>query len=364
MKNKLLLSAMFLLLLVGLYTPASYSQVPTFNCYVKNQTISADGKTFTFDIYAERTGTDMFELYAFQFGFLFDNNVKNGGTTTATWVAGSQNAMNANQRGATLNMTTAGCLKIAPKIATGFGSGTIIPVTPGIKYGTVQIVNTVQFLHDSLKMEYSWNVTPYATKIASYNQTTTFIDDNSTSGTYYINTPLLVLPVELSSFASTANGRSVVLNWSTKTEKNSNRFEVERSLVSNGTWVTVGSVTASVMSNSPKSYSYTDNKLQSGKYQYRLKMIDNNGTFEYSSVEAAVVAIPKDFAVSQNYPNPFNPSTKIDYQVPVDAKVVMEVYNIAGMLFLMQQKLPVIIRLLLLSMIIQQVVNILLIHPY
>ena len=41
-------------------------------------------------------------------------------------------------------------------------------------------------------------------------------------------------------------------------------------------------------------------------------------------------SIPKDFAVSQNYPNPFNPSTKIDYQVPVDAKVILDVYNIAG----------------------------------
>ena len=139
-----------------------------------------------------------------------------------------------------------------------------------------------------------------------------------------------LLPVELSSFASTAQGRTVVLNWSTKTEKNSNRFDVERSLVTDGNWSTVGSVKASVLSNSAKNYTYTDTKLQSGKYQYRLKMVDNDGSFSYSSVEAAEVAVPKDFAVSQNYPNPFNPSTKIDYQVPVDAKVILEVYNIAG----------------------------------
>jgi hypothetical protein len=138
------------------------------------------------------------------------------------------------------------------------------------------------------------------------------------------------LPVELSSFASVAQGRTVVLNWSTRTEKNSDRFEVERSLESGSNWTTIASVKAAVLSNSPKNYTYSDTKLQSGKYQYRLKMIDNDGTFSYSSVEAAVVAIPKDFAVSQNYPNPFNPSTKIDYQVPVDAKVLMEVYNIAG----------------------------------
>jgi hypothetical protein len=59
-------------------------------------------------------------------------------------------------------------------------------------------------------------------------------------------------------------------------------------------------------------------------------MIDNDGSFSYSTVQTAEVAIPKDYALSQNYPNPFNPITKIDYQVPVDAKVIMEVYNIAG----------------------------------
>jgi Secretion system C-terminal sorting domain len=156
---------------------------------------------------------------------------------------------------------------------------------------------------------------------------------DGTSGRFYLagqsdgENPL---PVELSSFTASNNGRTIQLNWGTKTEKNSNKFDIERSLVGNLNWAVVGSVKAAVLSNSPKQYSYSDTKLQSGKYQYRLKMVDNDGSFSYSSVEAAEVAVPKDFAVSQNYPNPFNPSTKIDYQVPVDAKVIMEVYNIAG----------------------------------
>jgi hypothetical protein len=137
------------------------------------------------------------------------------------------------------------------------------------------------------------------------------------------------LPVELSSFTCTMNGRDIQLNWGTKTEKNSDKFVIERKTIG-ASWEAMGSVKAAVLSNSPKNYSYSDTKLQSGKYQYRLKMVDNDGSFSYSSIEAAEVAVPKDFAVSQNYPNPFNPSTKIDYQVPVDAKVILEVYNIAG----------------------------------
>ena len=40
--------------------------------------------------------------------------------------------------------------------------------------------------------------------------------------------------------------------------------------------------------------------------------------------------LPKEFAVEQNYPNPFNPSTKIEYQLPFDAKVLVEVYDLTG----------------------------------
>ena len=140
-----------------------------------------------------------------------------------------------------------------------------------------------------------------------------------------------LLPVELSSFTSIINGRNVQLNWETKTEKNSDKFVIEKMNSSVGSsWVNVGSVKAAVLSNSPKQYSFTDKNLQAGKYQYRLKMIDNDGSFEYSKIVETEVASPKIFELSQNYPNPFNPSTRIDYQVPVDAKVIMEVYNIAG----------------------------------
>lgn len=42
--------------------------------------------------------------------------------------------------------------------------------------------------------------------------------------------------------------------------------------------------------------------------------------------------LPKEFMLSQNYPNPFNPTTTLEYGVPVDAKVKVEVFNILGQL--------------------------------
>jgi hypothetical protein len=137
------------------------------------------------------------------------------------------------------------------------------------------------------------------------------------------------LPVELTSFTVNAEKSVVTLTWQTATEVKSYGFDIERKTESED-WRKIGFVKGNGNSNSSKEYSYSDNHLNCDNYKYRLKMVDNNGTFEYSKVIETAIALPKNFELSQNYPNPFNPSTKIDYQVPVDAKVVMEVYNIAG----------------------------------
>ena len=140
------------------------------------------------------------------------------------------------------------------------------------------------------------------------------------------------LPVELTSFsASSITGRDVNLTWKTATEVNFARFVVERTVKSASSWSVAGTVSASGNSNSEKTYTFSDKKLNTGSYEYRLKMVDNDGAFSYSTANVeATVAKPKSFEMSQNYPNPFNPTTKIDYQLAEDAHVVVEIYNITG----------------------------------
>ena len=138
------------------------------------------------------------------------------------------------------------------------------------------------------------------------------------------------LPVELSSFTAETNGSSVVLKWNTSTEKNSSLFEVEKKSANIDVWQKIGSVKAADLSNSPKYYSYTDKEAAAGKFSYRLKMVDNDGTFKYSAIVNVNVAAPIKFDLSQNYPNPWNPSTRISYALPYDCNVKLTVFNSLG----------------------------------
>ena len=105
-------------------------------------------------------------------------------------------------------------------------------------------------------------------------------------------------------------------------------FQIERSTGSS--WQVVGSVRAAGTSTEKKTYSFIDKDLNAGKYQYRLKMIDLDGTYSYSSAAEVEIGVPTVFSLSQNYPNPFNPTTRVDYQIPANSRVTIELYDITG----------------------------------
>ena len=138
------------------------------------------------------------------------------------------------------------------------------------------------------------------------------------------------LPVELTSFSALISKNSVNLIWKTETEVNNYGFEIQRSIQSED-WKTLGFVNGNGNSNSPKDYSFTDNSVgTSGKYSYRLKQIDNDGSYEYSKSIEVNLGAPASIELRQNYPNPFNPSTTINFTLPVEDAVSLIVYNAIG----------------------------------
>ena len=95
-------------------------------------------------------------------------------------------------------------------------------------------------------------------------------------------------------------------------------------------WDKVGFVNGNGTTTETQSYSFVDENLVSGKYQYRLKQIDFDGTFEYSNEVEVIVSVPEKFELSQNYPNPFNPNTRIQYAITSNQFVSLKVYDILG----------------------------------
>jgi len=137
------------------------------------------------------------------------------------------------------------------------------------------------------------------------------------------------VPVELTSFASVVVGTDVRLSWATASELNNQGFEVQRSTNENN-WQKIGFVQGQGTTTETNYYSYTDKKLATGHYNYRLKQIDLDGTYEYSNVVEADVTVPLEYSLQQNFPNPFNPSTKINFSLAADSKVVLKIFDVLG----------------------------------
>jgi photosystem II stability/assembly factor-like uncharacterized protein len=142
------------------------------------------------------------------------------------------------------------------------------------------------------------------------------------------------IPVELENFSASVENSKVTLQWNTSTEMNNYGFNVERSQKLNEEkhldWKEIGFVPGHGTSTEKHSYSFIDEDIIPGKYQYRLKQIDYDGSFKYSEVIEVSCLQPDRYSLSQNYPNPFNPSTKIKFSIPEVSKVMLKLYNLLG----------------------------------
>lgn len=138
-----------------------------------------------------------------------------------------------------------------------------------------------------------------------------------------LNAPL---PLQLLDFSAILKEDMVAINWQTNQEVNTDFFTVERS-TDNRTWEVLEKVNAEGNSQQTQVYTTEDKQPMRGLSYYRLKQVDKNGAFTYSSVE--VVEYNK-VALVRIYPNPVQTHLTID--VPDRAQKLIRIYSIDGQL--------------------------------
>ncbi len=137
----------------------------------------------------------------------------------------------------------------------------------------------------------------------------------------------IIIPIELATFDASAVGNRVDLNWSTLSEISSDRFDVERTEVTDGyadLFSKISEVAASGTSHSTRNYNTADYGVEFGKkYAYRLKMIDRDGKFEYSQIEEVEIDSPNGLTVSEVLPNPVSSTSKVKVNGAVTANIYL-----------------------------------------
>lgn len=265
------------------------------------------------------------------------------GTTWSTIVPGVSGS-------GTITLTSVAVLNDSTAFVCG-QTGTIRKTTNGginwttLNSGTTTYLNSIQFVNDSLGYAAGQNGllikttdggitwSTVTTSVTSSIQKIFFTPDYTaylllSSGSILKSST--TLPVKLVSFTLNQKDNYNELEWLTAQEINANRFEIEQQTTTSN-WTKIGTVPASNNSSKIVRYSFECNKSVNKNTQnyYRLKIIDNDGTFAYSKIIAEQSRAESSIKV---IPNPLTGNTFYIESAGNFETTHFELYNNQGVL--------------------------------
>ncbi|CAN5242028.1 hypothetical protein BH09BAC2_BH09BAC2_22470 [soil metagenome] len=182
-----------------------------------------------------------------------------------------------------------------------------------------------------IKLLYDWHVSdPVSQKEIDRNNTAYMIQGNRNP---FVDHPEYValmlqctgaIPVTLINFTAIKNDNNVVLHWYATREKNFKNYEVQRS--NNGIdFYNIGVVDAKNLGN----YYFKDADLPNiNKVYYRLRLVDIDGHFDFSSI--ASVKLNNNFSNAVIYPNPASGQINIQLPEVLEEQTLINVFDAIG----------------------------------
>ncbi|MFB3081611.1 MAG: FG-GAP-like repeat-containing protein [Nitrosomonadaceae bacterium] len=186
---------------------------------------------------------------------------------------------------------------------SGFRSQNSLPVVIGL--GAAPVIDTLEVRWPSGNVDKQTNFT-------DINQIIEVVESD-------------VVSVDLIAFSARVEDGRILIEWETANAIHFDRFDLERSR--DGLHF---NKVVTIVFKGETGYTWVDENLPIGVYDYRLKLIDVDGTFRVSDTIEVNLTPPIEFGLSQNFPNPFNAGTTIRYSLPKNEHVIIKIYDLRG----------------------------------
>jgi hypothetical protein len=127
-------------------------------------------------------------------------------------------------------------------------------------------------------------------------------------------------------------GNTVTLTGGIILAADANLIVASGTLDHNGQTITKGGGTNTLTIDSDAELLTGGASLSGFDFDVAAGEIECDGSGNEEEIIEVVIPVPKDYVLFHNYPNPFNPSTNLKFQLPVDTKISIHIYDTGGRL--------------------------------
>jgi hypothetical protein len=149
-----------------------------------------------------------------------------------------------------------------------------------------------------------------------------------------------LVPVQLVDFNAKARSKNVDVFWATASEKNLDRFDVERASLTSAkagdiadaaSFQKIRSVAAAGTTTARREYAMTDDNLAAGTYVYRLTAVDKDGSRSSSQeVQVTIEGENNGLSLADVTPNPVVANGSVSFTLAQSGDVQLVLVNTAG----------------------------------